>query len=288
MWSFLWRPGWILTHLLVVVMVVTMITLGFWQLSRLDERRQHNATVEARQDEPLATPDQVLPAGLGATEDQVEAVEFRQVTATGTYQPADQVLIRNRTYGGVPGYWVITPLVLDDGTALAVNRGWVPFATTDADGAGWDAFAPPAGEVAVQGLVRASQVRGEGLVAGPEDAAEGRLATLSRVDIARLDEQVAASLLPLYLDLVAQDPAQPDDVPTPVPAPDLDEGPHLGYAGQWFIFAALTLIVYPLLLRRVARGRARAMAAATAREGEGEGDPGSPHPTGASQPSPVG
>jgi cytochrome oxidase assembly protein ShyY1 len=41
-----------------------------------------------------------------------------------------------------------------------------------------------------------------------------------------------------------------------VPEPELGEGPHLNYAGQWFIFATLTAIVYPLLLRRVARNRA--------------------------------
>ncbi|MEY4131134.1 MAG: hypothetical protein RLZZ31_1258, partial [Actinomycetota bacterium] len=37
--------------------------------------------------------------------------------------------------------------------------------------------------------------------------------------------------------------------------PDLSEGPHLGYALQWFSFSLLTIIVYPLLLRRVAKRR---------------------------------
>jgi cytochrome oxidase assembly protein ShyY1 len=110
--------------------------------------------------------------------------------------------------------------------------------------------------VTVDGMIRASQTRSSGLVGGPIDASEGRLSTLSRVDVARLDQQVPEPLYPLALDLRAQDPAQPGDLPLPVPAPELSEGNHLNYAGQWFIFATLTAIVYPLLLRRVARSKA--------------------------------
>jgi len=96
--------------------------------------------------------------------------------------------------------------------------------------------------VSVLGMVQEPQVRSSGLVGGPTDAAEGRLATLSRVDTGRLQQQVDESLWPLFVNLRAQDPAQ-GDLPVPVPEPDLGEGNHLSYAGQWFIFALVVIVV---------------------------------------------
>ena len=110
------------------------------------------------------------------------------------------------------------------------------------------------------------------------------LRVLARVDVARLQQQVDETLLPIYVDLRAQEPAQPGPLPEPIPEPELSEGPHLNYAGQWFIFALLTIIVYPLLLRRVARrrqeGRARSSSSEIVDLGAGpaapEGDGGPP------------
>jgi cytochrome oxidase assembly protein ShyY1 len=110
--------------------------------------------------------------------------------------------------------------------------------------------------VTVEGMIRAPQARSTGLVGGPKDAEEGRLSTLSRVDVGRLQQQVPEALHPLAVDLRTSDPAQGGDLPLPVPPPELGEGNHLNYAGQWFIFATLTVIVYPLLLRRIARNKA--------------------------------
>jgi surfeit locus 1 family protein len=271
-YSFLWTPRWILSHLFVLSMVVVMVNLGLWQLGRLDERKAVNDTVAARTAEPPAPVAELLPAGPGATDDEVDAVAFRTVTVSGTYVPDQQVLVTNRTYDGSPGYWVLTPLAQADGSAVVVNRGWVPFNTTDPDGS-WDAFAPPSGPVTVTGMVRAGQARSSGIVAGPVDEQGERLTTLARADIGRMQEQVPEPLFPLYVDLRDQQPAQPpeaENLPLPVPEPELSEGPHLSYAGQWFIFATLTLIVYPLLLRRVARTRG---AAYRADDAEVEGGP---------------
>jgi surfeit locus 1 family protein len=262
-YSFLWKPRWILSHLFVGTLVVTFVYLGFWQLSRLDERKTYNALVESRQDLPVVPIAEAMPDGQQTTEDQVDDVVYRPVTITGTYATDQQVLVRNRTFSEVPGFWVLTPLVQRDGTAVVVNRGWVPFATTNPDGP-WTDFDPPTGVVTVEGKIQASQARSTGLIGGPKDADEGRLTTLSRVDIGRLQRQVDEPLLPVSIDLTTQDPAQVGQLPAPVPAPDLTEGPHLNYAGQWFIFATLTLIVYPLLMRRIARNKGIERAAADA------------------------
>ena len=122
-YRFTLRPWWILSHVFVVVVVVTFVNLGFWQLRRLDEKRDRNRVVTSRTAEPVAPVDEVL-----STDDSfadAEAVAFRRVTATGTYDADRQVLVRGRSRDGAPGSWVLTPLVREDGTAVVVNRGWI-------------------------------------------------------------------------------------------------------------------------------------------------------------------
>lgn len=253
MYRFLLRPRWILSHIFVIVVVVTMVNLGFWQLRRLDERKAANAVVTTAMQQPAQALATVLPAGVEATSEQVAAADYQPIFVTGTYRTDEQVLVTNRTNNGAPGYWVVTPLVQPDGTAVVVNRGWIPYSYTE-DGP-WDDFAPPRGTVTVQGLLRQSQERRtDGLVAAPKDPDAGTLRVLARLDVGRLAQQLEESTFPGYISLRAQDPTQ-GELPVPVPMPELSQGPHLGYAIQWFAFSLLTIIVYPLLLRRHARRR---------------------------------
>ena len=60
--------------------------------------------------------------------------EWRSVEASGTYDTGAEVLIRNRSFDGAPGYHVVTPLVIADGTALLVNRGWIPLSPEGGSG----------------------------------------------------------------------------------------------------------------------------------------------------------
>jgi surfeit locus 1 family protein len=255
-YRFLLKPRWILSHLFVLSMVVLMVSLGFWQLRRLDERQTFNAALKSAAAQPAEPISTLLPTGVDATRDQVETVKYRSASATGRYLADQQVLVTNRTQNSAPGYWVLTPLDLGDGTALVVNRGWIPYGYT-ADGS-WADFAPPTGQVSITGAIEQPQVRSSGIVGGPQDRAEGTLKTFARADVARLAQQVDEKLLPLYVNLQTQAPAQPDSpgLPAVLPPADFsDEGPHFSYAMQWFMFSAMTLIVYPLLLRRLARRR---------------------------------
>ena len=254
MYRFLLKPLWILSHLFVLSMVVIMVNMGLWQLHRLDERNEFNDAVRSSIAMPPEPIGELVPSGAGATGEEVESVKYRSASATGRYLVDQQVLVTNRTRDSAPGYWVLTPLDLGDGSALVVNRGWIPYAYTE-DGS-WEDFAPPSGPVSITGSIEQPQVRSTGIVSGPQDRTEGRLRTLVRVDVARLAQQVDEQLLPLYVNLRTQSPAQPETpgLPATVEPPDAsDEGPHLSYAMQWFIFSAMTLIVYPLILRRVAR-----------------------------------
>ena len=240
---FLLRPRWLLSHLFVVLIVVTMVNLGFWQLRRLDERRDRNALIEARAEQPVTPVGDLLdPGDAPAT---VEGVRHRSVTATGTYHDDATVAVRNRTQDGMAGAWLVTPLQLEGGERIGVIRGFVGLA---ADGSVVDAPAPT-GEVTVTGLV----VDPDGLDGtAPRDvdpllaAGGGILPALVRADESDPPEPNAA------------DPTRPEPASIlPVPPPELSEGPHLGYAVQWFIFSAIAVIGYPLVLRRVAARRGK-------------------------------
>jgi surfeit locus 1 family protein len=277
-YRFLLTPRWIILTVLVATAVVVMVRLGFWQLDRLHGRRDANAVIAARE---AATPEyytQVLleTAADGKPDDAV----WRQVTFTGTYKTEDQVLIRNRPQNTAPGFWVITPLVDDTGAAVAVNRGWVPI--NIGDGGSPDAYAPPTGKVTVTGLVRDSETR-EGLEATDPP---GHQTTLSRVDVPRLQQQLPYDIdrvgvreAPYWIQLTDQQPAQTGLLPQKIDLPELDDGPHLNYFGQWMIFAGLTVIVYPLAIRRAAKMReARARDAAAEALDESATEPVTPEP----------
>ena len=104
-----------------------MVLLGFWQLRRLDEKQDIKATIENRQTQPAADVLALVPRGAAVGDDAVEAAEHRRVTATGSYADDDTFVVENRTYNGASGGWVLTPLVLEDGSAVVVNRGFLGF-----------------------------------------------------------------------------------------------------------------------------------------------------------------
>jgi cytochrome oxidase assembly protein ShyY1 len=260
-WRFLSRPKWIVRHGAVGVLVVTMVLLGLWQLRRLEEKRDLRATVEARQAQAADDVQDVVPAGARVGDEALSRVEHRRVTATGEYANDDTFVVENRSFNGASGAWVLTPLVLPDGSAIVVSRGFVGF-----NRAG-EIEPPPAppGEVEVEGVLLESEQRGR---FGASDPDEGELTVLARVDLPRVAEQVDHELLPAYLQRVSSEPeeAPGDGAPelVAIGLPEASEGPHLSYAVQWFIFTTIAVVGYVLLLRRVARDEAREEAARAA------------------------
>lgn len=247
MYRFVLRPRWILSHLLALGVVAGCVIAGLWQYDRLETRRENNELQASRTELPLVPVTEVV--GVGSTDDEIAAVALRTVEVTGTYRVEDQVTVANRSYEGAPGFWVLTPLVTSDGTAVVVNRGWVPMSV--GDGERISEAAPPDGQVTVVGSLMESQRRGS---TGPVDPEEGRLTRLARADIGRLAAQVDYPVLPAYVTLSGQSPDQ-GSVPVPVEPVELGEGPHLGYTFQWFTFAAIAAFGYPMVLRKVARER---------------------------------
>lgn len=240
MYRFLLRPKWIGFHLLVVAGIVAMINLGFWQLRRLDQRRDFNSEVEARTElppEPLAD---VLASG------PPDEIEWRIVTFAGRYLADEQFLVVNRSQNGRAGENVVTPMELDDGRTLIVNRGFVPLSV--------DVPPAPNGVVEAEGRIRRSQERRTGQLSDPGD---GELTEVQRIDIPRLAPQLPGEVVPVYVDLLASDPAEVAGLPEPVVLPPLGEGPHLSYAVQWFIFSLCVAVGWVLAVRRSAATRRR-------------------------------
>lgn len=225
--------------LLVVVGIAITCRLGIWQLDRLAQRRAINATIDTRMAQP--------PAALAAPLADPAALEYRRVEVRGVYDPAQEIVLRNRALDGAPGVHVLTPLRLSGaGVAVLIDRGWIPL--DQADQADRGAFAPPAGEVAVVGVVRRSQEDAGGPADPPLAAGQSRRDAWFRVDIPRIEQQAGYPLLPLF---VEQQPASGDPpLPRRVATTDLGEGPHLGYAIQWFAFALILLVGYLAFTRR--------------------------------------
>lgn len=241
-------PRWILVHLLVVVLVVVMINLSFWQFRRLEDRQAFNDQVRANATaEPVSLAE--LLAELPDNEpESLDDIEWRNVVVAGTFRPADEVIVLNRSQNGAAGVDPLTPLDTSvDGAphVLMVDRGFVPLAA--------EVPAPPSGNVELLGRVRLSQERRLG---GLTDPADGTLEEVQRIDVERLAAQMAASpdqvVLPFYVDLL-KSPDITGDIPTPVANPDLSEGSHLSYAIQWLIFAACAVLAWVFLVKRALR-----------------------------------
>jgi surfeit locus 1 family protein len=238
---FLLRPRWLAGLGLVVLVVVTFTRLGVWQLHRLDERRAYEDLVASRLAAPPVPLEDVLAAGADA-----DAIRYRRVTASGTYDTAHEVILYGRTQGDQSGNHVLTPLVLDDGSAVAVDRGWVPF---EDDSPPLADAAPPDGTVRVTGVLLPPEAATGPPSPSPSSAASPTT-TFAKVDLAALAAQVPYRLAPAYLLLGSQQPA-PAALPLVAPPPDAADGPpHLSYAIQWFSFATIAVVGFVVLVRR--------------------------------------
>lgn len=111
-----------------------MLWAGFWQLSRMSERQDQNALIAQRSMVAEVDIASIIPSD--ATFAIGEDVEYLLVSATGTFDRSQEVLVRNRPLEGGPGKWVLTPLILEGDTAgrsVIVNRGWIPNAIKPED-----------------------------------------------------------------------------------------------------------------------------------------------------------
>ncbi len=184
-----------------------------------------------------------------ALDQPLTEMEYRPASVTGEYDFSQQIALRNQYYNNQWGVHLVTPLLIaGSDRAVLVDRGWIPAA--DYESGDWSQYDEP-GVVTVQGVIRASRSKADyGSQADPTPVAGGaQLQAWNFVNIPAISQQTKLALLPVYLQ---QSPAAgPLSIPVRVaPELELTEGPHMGYALQWFAFAAILGIGYLVYLRR--------------------------------------
>ncbi len=263
-YRFLLTRQWVILTLVCLLLMPTMVELGLWQLHRHERQAADNDLISRS----LAAPP-VPVEKLTAPRAQVAARDdFRAVTVTGHYDPAHQVVVRRRTSADDSqlGYYLVTPLVMADGRAVLVNRGWIPM---PADG-GSVSFPPvpptPAGEITVTGRIRQDET-----TAGTSIADKTGLPPrqIMLINSGKLVSALPEPLLGGYVQLSSTSPRPSGDQPQPVPPPkpgQADTGggwyspPHLAYAWQWWLFTAMIPVGWFILVRRERRDRLAARA----------------------------
>ncbi|MFF0746073.1 SURF1 family protein [Streptomyces sp. NPDC004111] len=267
MYRFLLSRQWVILTLLVLVLVPTMVELGFWQLHRHEHKVAQNQLIAgnvAAKPKPvgeLTSPGHTVP----------RADYWRTATATGTFDTAHEVVVRRRTStDDQVGFHVLTPMNLKGGGTVLVNRGWVPF------GPDQQAFphipAPPKGEVTVTGRLKADETAAG---SGIKDLKGLPPRHVMLINSAQQSALLGHPVLGGYLELT--DPAPADNSPEPIAEPDSESiGPHMAYAIQWWLFAAAVPVGLVVLVRREKRDRDAAAAAGDATGAAGPTEPADP------------
>jgi len=228
------RPRWVAGHLLVLVLTVSFLALGFWQLARNSHKQQLVREERAAFAAPAPDVATLQPAGS-------------RVQASGRYDPAHEVLLSNQVHNGQDGADVLTPLVRADGSAVIVDRGWVSEGVVE----GSDAIATATGPVVVRGLAHASTP----LNAQDTVITSGGRLIVPKVDLDRIGQDVPHDLQPQWIEAQAQAPAPGPGAPLLPEPPAPDQVNHLEYAIEWFSFAAIGIIGWPVALMAFARRR---------------------------------
>ncbi|MCP2363384.1 cytochrome oxidase assembly protein ShyY1 [Nonomuraea thailandensis] len=242
MYRFLLTPRWLALHVVVLLVIPAFVFLGRWQFGRFEERSANSERVTANIEAAPMPLERLASAGQQVGEDD----RFRRVTVAGTYDAAHELVVRRRPQQGRNGYYVLTPLVTGGGTAVIVNRGWVPAGAT-ADAAP-EVPAAPAGQVTVTGRLRPSETEENSGITDRPGLPAGQVLL---IDAGKIGQGLPYSLVGGYVELTEQQPT-PASAPAPVPEPDVGAGGglNLAYGVQWWLFIGIAVGGWVLLIRR--------------------------------------
>lgn len=231
----------------MIVGIGVAIGMGIWQLDRNADRRADIRSIQAMQTMPILdlNRDQLPP--------NLASMEYRPVKVSGEFDFENQVALRNQiwtqSWGDEPGYALLTPLILSDGRAVMVERGWVPsqYDTPTT----WRQL-DETGMVTIEGIIRLPMKKGEmggGITDPTLVPGETRLDFWNFVNLWRLQEQIPYPILDVY---IQQSPTgNPEVLPYRwLSQPNLDPGAHIGFALMWFFYAGLLLFGYPAWLKK--------------------------------------
>jgi cytochrome oxidase assembly protein ShyY1 len=222
---------------LTVVFAIVASLFGMWQW---DRRTQAVAAMEILDSHWDTAPEplwEVVGSGFADTQ------EWIPVVVTGEYIAKDQFLVRTRPRGGQVGFEVLVPLLTQDGRYVIVNRGWVP--TGEAQDFPDVLPEPPESTVNVVARLKPPEptLRGRGAPAGQ----------LASIDLGAVDRALSYEISTDFYLLLASETPSVSPAPLVATKPLLDEGPHLSYTFQWYIFGLLAFTGLVVLLRQEAQ-----------------------------------
>ena len=228
----------------LVVLVAAVITagvtarLGFWQLDRGAQKSALQSAVESRQQMPT-----LPPGDLPSDEKELQERLHRQITLQGVWAPQHTIYLENRQMQGRPGFFVVTPLLLAEGGAVLVQRGWLPRDLRDRTRVQAPATDP--GPARILGRIALPPARlydfdgaASGLIRQNLDVRLFALETglkLRPLSVLELDEAPTPS---------SGQPPRPDKLLRDWPLPAAAVHKHHGYAFQWFALSVLTIALY--------------------------------------------
>ena len=217
--------------LAAALLLPLFIAAGQWQWTKAQSKTLLQRQLDARGAEP--------PLLMTATLVDAQSLRYRKVIARGRYEPESQILIDNRTHREHAGYHVVTPLRLDGSPVrLLVNRGWV---AAPADRRQLPQFDTPREVVEVEGtaVVPASRFFTLGAASDRHDESSG---VWQNLDLARYAQGVAFPIQPVVVELDAASEA--GGFVRAWRRPDERIYVNLGYALQWWAFAATTVVLW--------------------------------------------
>lgn len=237
-YKFLLTPKWIAVTLVALLLLPAFDSLSQWQWRRLHQRQDYNAVIIKNKDAAPVSLAKVLNPD-GTTIDATN--QWRTVHLTGTWDTANQALVRKKSFESELGFWVVTPFVTPDGTIL-INRGWHIAAATALDSP--EIIAPPSGTVDVAARIRTLTGTPK---PRPTDLPDGQVDSINPAQMTP-DNSVVTNA---YAELVASRPDSGVELKL-IPAPQVSEGPHRSYALQWIFFAIMTVIGWVIMVRNEA------------------------------------
>ena len=231
-WAFLRSRRWLGYYAMLAIFALACVLLGNWQFERRAEARAEINRIDRNYDAPAVPLDSALPSPDAFNEDQLK---WQKVRATGSYLD-DVYLARNRPGNSSVGSNLLQGFRTTEGAVLFVDRGWVDVHAIDIDASVIESLpGGPEGTVTLEARLRASEKE--------IDGRSGSANTVARIDageLARIAGVEGEAYTAAYGMLVAENPSG-DHGELP-PRPERDEGPHLSYALQWYVFILIALV----------------------------------------------
>jgi len=233
---------WIVTTLIVLIGVFVLIRLGFWQLNRLESRREFNAHYL----------EQISASQINLNDDSnyqdLLSMEYRHVEVSGNYDFSNEIYLQNQAWNNLPGYKVVTPLIMDgDNDVVFIDRGWISLDDLEEIQLINSQYKK---HQILKGIIRLPQSKSDfGGKNSPQNESDSKF--FLYVDLGLFQEEVDYPLLPIYIQIY--DEKNNEKPYSSLPEIEISEGPHLGYAIQWFFFASLLGFGYPFYLKKQLR-----------------------------------